>query len=206
MLAQLGTSSVRDVIASRRSARLFSSAPLSLEELSYLVWAAQGVTGTEQDATGHVTRQYRAAPSAGARYPLETYLAIRSVEGAASGLYRYLPEDHQLILIREDPQISQRIKAACYGSSTVEEAAVTFIWSATPCRTEWKYGFLAHRMIAMEAGHVCENVYLAAASCHLGICALSSYHQPLMDDLLGLDGTEEFTIYLACIGKSAEAK
>jgi SagB-type dehydrogenase family enzyme len=86
----------------------------------------------------------------------------------------------------------------------VGDAAVVFIWSAIPGRTEWKYAYLAHRMIAMEAGHVCQNLYLAAQSCGLGVCALLSYHQPQVDELLELDGIEEFTLYLACVGKAAE--
>jgi len=202
----LGVMSVRDAIAARRSARKFSDAQISLEELSYLLWATQGVTGIQQEDSGKMLLRYRAAPSAGGRYPLETYLAIQRVEGLAKGLYRYLPNEHQLVLIREDARLSEDVGTACYGIPAAKDAAVIFIWSATPNRTEWKYAYLAHRMIAMEAGHVCENLYLAAESCRIGVCALLSYHQPRLDELLGLDGVEEFTIYLACIGKSAEAE
>ena len=70
-----------------------------------------------------------------------------------------------------------------------------------PYRTEWKYTYLAHRMIAMEAGHVCENLYLAAQSCGTGCCAALSYDQPHVDELLGVDGQEEFALYVACVGK-----
>jgi SagB-type dehydrogenase family enzyme len=202
----LGALSVRDAIAARRSTRHFSDAPLSLEELAFLLWATQGITGSEHDPTSQTTRHYRAAPSAGARYPLETYLAVSRVEGVACGIYQYLPEKHQIALLREDPEIAHKIKTACYEATASGEAAVTFIWSATPRRTEWKYAYLAHRMIAMEAGHVCENLYLAAVSCHIGACALLSYHQPRLDELLELDGLEEFSIYLACVGKAADAE
>ena len=203
-LSDLGAMSVREAIAARRSARDFSQAQISLEELSFLLWATQGITGTEQNEAGEVLRRHRAAPSAGGRYPLETYLSIQRVDGIAKGLYRYLPEEHQLLLVREDAKLSGDIGAACYGSSAANGAAVVFIWSATPYRTEWKYAYLAHRMIAMEAGHVCENLYLAAESCRIGVCALLAYHQPRVDELLGLDGVDEFAIYLACVGKPAE--
>lgn len=203
-LNDLGAMSVREAIATRRSARQFSQAQISFEELSFLLWATQGVTGTEQNEAGEVLRRHRAAPSAGGRYPLETYLAVERVEGIAKGLYRYLPEEHELLVVREDAKLSGDIGAACYGSPAANGAAVTFIWSATPYRTEWKYAYLAHRMIAMEAGHVCENLYLAAETCRIGVCALLSYHQPRVDELLGLDGVDEFAIYLACVGKPAE--
>ena len=192
---------VRDAIAARRSVRDFSDAELSLEELSYLLWATQGITGEQKDEAGAVVERFRAAPSAGARYPLETYLAIHRVKGLAAGLYRYLPNDHQLLLIREDAEISAKLQAGCYGTPSVGSAAVVFVWSAVPYRTEWKYAYLAHRMIAMEAGHVCENLYLATESCGTGCCAVLSYDQPHVDALLGVDGEEEFALYVACVGK-----
>ncbi|MEI6351635.1 MAG: SagB/ThcOx family dehydrogenase [Verrucomicrobiota bacterium] len=197
----LGAMPVREAIAARRSTRDFTEAALSLEELSFLLWATQGITGIRRDEAGAVVQQFRAAPSAGARYPLETYLAIHRVEGLAPGIYRYLPGAHQLILVLEDAQISPKLQAACYGAASVGAAPVVFIWSAVPYRTEWKYTYLSHRMIAMEAGHVCENLYLAAQSCGTGCCAVLSYHQPLVDQLLGVDGQEEFALYIACIGK-----
>ena len=198
---RLGEMPVRDAIAARRSTREFSDVAMSPEELSYLLWATQGITAVQRDEAGGVVQRFRAAPSAGARYPLETYLAIRRVHGVAAGVYRYLPNDHQLVLVREDAQISGKLTAACYGTPSVGSAAVVFIWSAVPYRTEWKYTYLAHRMIAMEAGHVCENLCLAAESCRTGACAMLSYHQPRVDELLGVDGKDEFAIYLACVGK-----
>ena len=198
---QLGGMSVREAIANRRSTRDFNEAALSLEELSYLLWATQGVTAVQRDDSGGVVQRFRAAPSGGARFPLETYLAINRVSGLTPGLYRYLPNEHQLLLLREDPRLGAQMQAACYGMSAVGGAAVVFIWSAVPYRTEWKYTYLAHRMIAMEAGHVCENLYLAAQSCGTGCCAALSYHQPAVDGLLGLDGEEEFALYVACVGK-----
>lgn len=197
----LGDQSVRDAIAARRSTREFTDAPLSLETLSYLLWATQGVTAVQRDDNGAIVQRFRAAPSGGARYPLETYLAIRSVTGLAPGLYRYRPDEHELLLLREDADLSRTLMSACYGTASVGSAAAVFIWAAVPARTEWKYTYLAHRMIAMEAGHVCENLYLAAQSCGTGVCALLSYDQPRLDELLGVDGNEEFGLYVACVGQ-----
>lgn len=203
---QLGGMPVREAIAARRSTREFTDAALSLEELSFLLWATQGITGVQRDEAGTVVQRFRAAPSGGARYPLETYLAIQRVSGLAPGLYRYLPNEHELLLVREDAQISAKVQAACYGTPSVGKAALVFVWAAVPYRTEWKYTYLAHRMIAMEAGHVCENLYLAAESCGTGCCALLSYHQPQVDALLSVDGEDEFAIYVAAVGKPADTK
>jgi SagB-type dehydrogenase family enzyme len=197
----LGDLSVRDAIAARRSTRDFTDTSLSLEELSFLLWATQGVTAVQRDDAGAIVQRFRAAPSAGARYPLETSLAVNRVSGLAPGIYRYIPNEHELVLARADEQMSSKLMAACYGAPAVGQAAVVFIWSAVPYRTEWKYTYLAHRMIAMEAGHVCENLYLAAQSCGTGVCAMLSYHQPRVDELLGVDGQDEFAIYVACVGK-----
>lgn len=197
----LGGMPLRDTIAARRSVREFSTASLSREELSFLLWATQGVTAVQRDDDGKMVQQFRAAPSAGARYPLETYLAANRVDGLAPGLYRYRPGEHELIVVREDPALPAALQAACYGQPFIGAAAAVFIWSAIPYRTEWKYAYLSHRMIAMEAGHVCENLYLAAQSCGAGACAVMAYHQPRVDELIGADGRDEFALYLACVGK-----
>ena len=197
---------LQQAIASRRSIRSFSQAPMTLEELSFLLWATQGVTAEVPGDETHEPTRLRAAPSAGGRYPLETYIAIRAVEGLDPGLYRYLPNTHQLHLVRRDSDISAGLQKACYGTPFVADAAAVLIWAAIPYRTEWKYTYTSHRMIAMEAGHVCQNLYLAATSAGLGACALCSYHQSTVDGLIGVDGHNEFAIYLACVGRPSEGK
>jgi SagB-type dehydrogenase family enzyme len=200
---KVGAMPLQQALATRRSVRSFSSAPLTLEELSFLLWAAQGVTAVQEDDAGQVVERFRTAPSAGARYPLETYVAVNRVADVAPGLYRYRPSDHQLILVREDANLASALQSACYEQPFVGEAAAVFIWSAIPYRTEWKYVYLSHRMIAMEAGHACQNLYLAAQSCGAGACAVMAYHQPRVDELIGADGQDEFALYLACAGKPA---
>ncbi|MBL7075947.1 MAG: SagB/ThcOx family dehydrogenase [Kiritimatiellae bacterium] len=197
----LGQMPLKDVVTQRRSHRTFAATPLTLEELSFLLWCTQGVAKVDRDAEGRIVNQYRTVPSGGARHPFETYLLLNRVEGLTPGVYRFLPHEHALIQIREDKALAPKIKAACYGQAAPPQAAVVFVWTAVPYRTEWRYGPIAHRMIAIEAGHVCQNLYLAAESIGAGACAMLAYNQVKMDALLGVDGKEEFAIYIAPVGK-----
>jgi len=199
----LGDLPVKDAIARRRSRRAFSSRPLPLGHLAFLLWAAQGVTGQESGEDGAPLRCFRAAPSGGARYPLETFVAVRNVADVESGLYRYMPETHQLLALRPDPEIGGRMRHACYGDPMPEEASAMVVWAAVPERTEWKYGCIAHKMIAIEAGHACQNLHLAAESLPAAVCPILAYHQPAVDEIIEADPADIFTIYLAAIGLPA---
>ncbi len=193
----LGDLPLREAIAERRSRRLFSQGHLTLEELSFLLWATQGVEKVIRDGIA----SFRTVPSAGARHPFETYLSVHRVEGLSPGLYRYLPLDHKLALLREDPGLPGKIAEAALGQRFVGEAAVVFAWAAIPYRTEWRYSIRSHKVIAIDAGHVCQNLYLACEAIKAGTCAVGAYSQKAMDALLGVDGKEEFTVYLAPVGK-----
>ncbi|MDD2600764.1 MAG: SagB/ThcOx family dehydrogenase [Kiritimatiellae bacterium] len=197
----VGSMSVREAIRERRSRRDYSDALFSLEELSYLLWATQGISKLERDEDGELLAQYRTVPSGGAKHPFESYLLINRVAGVAPGLYRYLPIEHQLLVIREGAELGTQVTAACYGQSFIGEAAVTFIWAAIPYRSEWKYGSIAEKIVALDMGHLCQNLYLAVESIQAGMCAVMGYNQARMDALLGLDGENEFVIYLAASGK-----
>lgn len=199
---QLGSTPLREALASRRSCRDYSPASLELRELSFLLWSTQGVTG--HSAESGEPLPLRAAPSAGGRYPLETYIAANRIDGLETGLYRYRPLGHDLLALRLDPDLPARLQTACYGDAMVAQAAAVFIFSAIPYRMEWKYAYLAHRMIALEAGHACQNLCLAAESMGAGACPILAYHQPAMDHLIEADGEDEFTVYLASLGKRAE--
>ena len=143
----------------------------------------------------------RTVPSAGCRHPLETYLAVLRVETLAPGIYRYLPLDHALVPERAPDHLKERITAAARGQRFAGEAAVTFIWTAIAARTEWRYAEASYKVIALDAGHVCQNLYLACEAIGAGTCAIAAYNQDLADDLIGVDGNEEFTVYLAPVGK-----
>jgi SagB-type dehydrogenase family enzyme len=176
---------------------------LSNEELSFLLWATQGVSEIVKNEKGETTHHLRTVPSGGARHPFETYLVLNRVQGVQPGIYRFLPAAHKLLLVRRAEGLSQSMAAACYGQKHVREAAVVFVWAAVPYRTEWRYGYIAHRMIAMEAGHVCQNLYLAAESIGAGTCAVLGYDQVRLDTLIGVDGKHEFAVYVAPVGKRA---
>lgn len=182
-----------DLIGQRRSRRKFSAAPISLEELSFLLWATQG---KPKDS-----KVLRTVPSAGARHPFETYLIVNRVEGVEPGLYRYLPLNHKMVFLRADPEFPAKVADACSGQDFVGASAVVFAWTAIPYRTEWRYSILSHKMIAMDAGHVCQNLYLASEAIGGGACGVGAYNHQKMDALLGVDGEDEFTVYLAPVGK-----
>ena len=185
-----------EVIGSRKSHRVYLKQSLSLEELAYLLWCTQGLRG--KVFNGHA---YRNVPSAGCRHALETYLAIFNVDELDSGMYRYLPISHQLVFEFSDDMLSEKMIIASLGQSYPGKSAVTFIWVAIPYRMEWRYGLAAHKVIALDAGHVCQNLYLACESIDAGTCAIAAYDQEELDELLGLDGEEEFAIYIASVGK-----
>jgi SagB-type dehydrogenase family enzyme len=187
-----------DVLRRRRSVRRFADAPLSLEELAFLLWGTQGVTGKGAGAPS-----LRTVPSAGARHAFETYLYCRKVGTLPEGIYRYLPLSHSLLFEFAEANLPDRIAEACLGQRFVGRGAVAFFWSVVPHRMEWRYGAAAHRVLPMDAGHVCQNLYLCAEAIGAGTCAVAAYDQEAVDALLRLDGTEEFVIYLAPVGRRA---
>lgn len=195
-LARLGGLSVGEAILRRESVRGYTAAPLTLDELSALLWATQGV----REVLGP-SCALRTVPSAGARHAFETYLAVNRVESLPPGLYRYLPFDGQLAQLAVDSRIASKTALACLGQSFVASAAVTFLWTALPLRMEWRYGLAAHKVIALDAGHVAQNLYLACTAIAAGTCAIAAYDQDQCDRLLGVDGEEEFTTYIAPVGK-----
>ena len=187
-------------LANRESRRSFTTGTLSLDELSFLLWSSQGVRKVLHEAA-----VLRTVPSAGCRHPFETYLAVVRVAGLESGIYRYLPLDHSLVLLREIVNLPALLCAASHGQSFAGQAAVTFIWTAIPARSEWRYAEASYKVIALDAGHVCQNLYLACEAIGAGTCAIAAYNQSLVDDLLGVDGDEEFGVYLAPVGKVVSA-
>jgi len=182
----------------RRSRRRFSEQPLTLAELSLLLWASQGIdsVGPDRCAT------FRPVPSAGARHAFETYILANRVAGLTEGIYRYLPLTHELLLTAEmSDDVSRRLTAATFGQKFVAQGAAVFVWSCLPYRGEWRYQHEAHKNMLLDAGHVCQNLYQAAEAIEFGTCAIAAYDQDAMDSLLGLDGDGEFVVYLAPVGK-----
>ena len=192
----ISTIDLISAIQNRSSHRQFTADPLSLDEVSFLLWATQGIRKKANGAT-----VLRTVPSAGCRHALETYLCVLHVAGLEPGIYRYLPVEHQLLVVSRAPGLAKKLTAAALNQSFVGKAPMTFIWTTIPYRMEWRYDIAAHKVIALDAGHVCQNLYLASAAINTGTCAVAAYHQQMMDDLLGVDGENEFTLYLAPVGK-----
>ncbi|NLE76848.1 MAG: SagB/ThcOx family dehydrogenase [Chloroflexi bacterium] len=191
----VGTMSLRQAIGQRSSHRRYSPEPLSLEELSFLLWATQGV----RDRAGVAV--LRNVPSAGNRHPLESYVAALRVSEVTPGLYRYLPLDHELVWVRSADGLGAELASACNRQAFVQEAAAVFVWTAVPYRSEWRHSFFAHKLIAVDAGHVGQNLYLAGEAVGVGTCAIAAYNQAALDAALGVDGTEEFALYVAAVGR-----
>jgi SagB-type dehydrogenase family enzyme len=143
----------------------------------------------------------RTVPSGGARHALETYLSVHRVDGLDAGLYRYLALEHKLCVVATGDGYAQKAREACFGAKFVEQSAVAFVWTVVPYRMEWRYGKGSDRVLAMDAGHVCQNLYLAAESMGCGTCAIAAYDQEAMDELVGVDGESEFTLYVAPVGR-----
>jgi SagB-type dehydrogenase family enzyme len=140
-------------------------------------------------------------PSAGARHSFETYLLVIKVEGVDPGLYRYLPLEHELVFLGEIDNMEMEVSLACFGQQFVGAGAATFIWTTIPYRMEWRYGPLAHRVILIDVGHVCQNLYLACEAIGAGTCGVAAYDQQEVDELIGVDGVDEFAVYLAPVGR-----
>jgi SagB-type dehydrogenase family enzyme len=192
----IGTVDITAAIAGRQSVRQFTQEALTLDELSYLLWASQGIRAVASPSTA-----FRTVPSAGCRHSFETYICAMNVAGTVRGIYRYLPVEHQLLLVSEVPDLGPRIARAALGQPFVGRAAATFVWTTLPYRMEWRYGLAAHKVIAIDIGHVCQNLYLACAAIKAGACAVAAYDQQAMDELLAVDGKDEFALYLAPVGK-----
>ena len=188
--------SVEVAITQRKSRRSYAKDTINLEELSFLLWATQGLRGKRS-----AVRNYRTVPSAGCRHALETYIAAFRVEGISKAIYRYLPMSHQLVEVVKHENLEGLLIKAALGQSFAGKSAVTFIWTTIPARMEWRYGKASYKVIALDAGHVCQNLYLACEVIGAGTCAIAAYDQEFADSVLGIDGVEEFTIYMAPVGK-----
>lgn len=193
----LTNNSLLDILQNRESHRAYNMESLSLKELSFLLWATQGV----KDIKGNNYATLRPVPSAGARHPFETYIAVNRVEGLKSGIYRYIALSHKLILVEYKENMEETLSELTLEQKFVGKSAVTFMWSVIPYRSEWRYNISAHKPMLLDAGHICQNLYLACEAIGCGTCAIASYNQEEIDRFLGIDGEDEFVVYVAPVGK-----
>lgn len=182
-----------DVIKRRQSTRSFTNKPLSLAELSFLLWASTGVQRREH---GY---EFRTAPSAGALYPIETYIVANDVEGLEKALYHYSIAAHVL----EEVQVGDFAKEIAHSALDQEllaKAPVALIWTAVFERAKWKYSQRAYRYVYLDAGHIAQNLALAATSIGLGSCQIGAFFDDEVNQILGVDGMAESVIYLSAVG------
>lgn len=188
----------------RESRRQYADEPLSLLELSFLLWSTQGV----RRFAGHKNPvTFRNVPSAGSRHTFETYLFINHVYGLDKGIYHYLPEKHELEIWDDRTDYDEDLIRSLCGQTFAANAPVLFAWSSIPYRMEWRYGLKSAKYLLIDAGHVCENLYLACEALGLGTCAIGAYDQDHFDELLGFtpgpsaEQDYQCVVYAAPVGK-----
>jgi len=183
-----------EVMRTRRSVRAYTRDSISLEALSQILWATQGITASIGD------HRLRTVPSAGALYPIETYLLINRVAGLEPGLYHYDVESHQLDILKLG-DYSREVRAGALDQQIAERASVVFIWSAIFQRSKWKYLQRAYRYIFLDAAHIAQNLALAVEGLGLGSCQIGAIYDDYLNELMGFDISEESVIYLSSVGK-----
>ncbi len=185
--------SLEEAIKKRRSVRNYSSKPLTLSQLSQLLFSSQGITGKLYD------QPLRTTPSAGALYPVEIYVFVNDVEGLTRGIYHYAVLSHSLELIKPG-NFKKEITDAGLKQEMMGDADVTFVLSAIFDRVRHKYGERGFRYVYMEAGHISQNIYLQAVSLGLGSVCVGAFLDEEVNRLIGIDGKNEAAIYLHAVG------
>lgn len=189
------------LIRDRRSARIYTGEDMSLLQLSFLLWATQGV----KKLRGKKYATIRTVPCGGARHEFETYLLVRNIRGLCPGAYHYLPLEHALEFLHPVEDLEGAISESLCGQTWAAKANVVFYWSMVPYRAEWRYGIYAHRVALIDAGHIGQNLYLACTGLNLGTCAIGAFQDHVCNRLFELDGEEEYIVYTAPVGTVRES-
>jgi SagB-type dehydrogenase family enzyme len=184
------------LIQQRKSHRVYKNESISLDQLSFLLWTTQGI----KEIRGNNYATIRPVPSGGARHSFETYLAVLNVEGLEKGIYHYLPMEHSIEFIAKVDNMENIISDSLCEQKFAAKSAVVFYYSAVPYRSEWRYLTESHKVMLIDAGHVMQNLYLSCGAIGCGTCAIAAFNQEIADNLLKLDGKEEFVIYAAPVG------
>ncbi len=182
--------SVEEALMKRRSVRDYTGEPLTLSEVSQLLWAAQGIT----DAKG-----FRTAPSAGALYPLEVYVVVGDVQNLAQGVYRYEPEQHELVKTMDGDRRAQ-LAGAALGQAWIKKGAIVIVFTAIYERTTQKYGNRGIRYVHIEAGHAAQNLCLQATALDLGTVTVGAFHDDQVKESLNLSGDKQ-PLYILPVGR-----
>ena len=191
----IGTSSLEEALHKRRSVRTFGDRPVTIDEVSQLIWAAHGITGTGG---------LRTAPSAGALYPLELYVVAGNVNGLPPGIYKYRPKNHELLSVAGGDRRNDLCSAAL-GQSSIKRAAAVLVVTAVYGRTTSKYGERGIRYVHMESGHAAQNVYLQTVPLGLGTVAIGAFRDEEVKRVLNLQDMET-PLYILPIGRRAVSR
>lgn len=203
-LTALKTGDIRKCIAGRMSARSFGNEPITPAELSFLLWAAQGVREFVSDSLHRHHAVKKMVPSAGSRHPYETYISARHVDGLSEGIYRYIGSKHSLVLEKQMNDLGAKISKAAIGQTFCGKAPLFFLWSVIPYRTIWRYGLpRSIKAMLLDGGHIGQNLHLACEALGLGTCMIGAYDQVYTDGLFGLDGKNELAVYMAPVGRTS---
>lgn len=184
------------LLRDRRSARIYTKESMSVAQLSFLLWATQGV----KKLRGKSYATLRTVPSGGARHAFETYLIVRQVEGLEPGAYHYLPMEHALEFLHPVENLEDTISDTLDDQTWAAKANVVFYWAMVAYRAEWRYGVFAHRVALIDAGHVGQNLYLACTGLGLGTCGIGAFRHERCNEVFGLDGEGEYVVYTAPVG------
>lgn len=189
-----GTMSVEEALWNRRSNRSYRKQPLSLEEISQLLWAGQGIT--KRSSGG------RTAPSAGALYPIELFLVVLEGTDPEPGIYHYDPQEHQLVVL-DSGDFQEDIQELTFEQGTAHEAPVILFLSANPRKLEEKYGNRSERYSLIEAGHIAQNVLLQATALNLHAVTIGAIHYESGQELFHLED-QELPVYVLPVGHPPE--
>ena len=185
-----------DAINHRVSVRAYSKTPISLDDLSYILWCTQGVKEvTTRPAT------LRTVPSAGARHCFEPYVLVNNVEGLKRGLYRFLAVEHKLQEVDLTEGINEKVVKACMDQRFMLNAAIALILTVDRYRMMWRYTERGYRYMHLDAGHVMQNLYLCAESIDSGVCAIAAFYDDELNEALSIDGVDHFAVYVGVLGK-----
>lgn len=188
------------LIRDRRSSRVYTQENISLAQLSFMLWATQGI----KSIRGKAYATIRTVPCGGARHEFETYLIIRNVEGVKPGVYHYLPMEHALEFLKELPNLEESISISLCEQNWACKASVVFYWALDAYRVEWRYGIYAHRTALIDTGHLGQNLYLACTGLGLGCCGVAAFKHEYCNELFGLDGENEYVVYTMPVGTVRE--
>ena len=189
---------ITPLLQNRRALRKYMMEPMSFEELAFILWASQGITGKSANYS------FRTTPSGGALYPVETYFSANLVEDLDPGIYHFDVEKFALDRICEGDQ-AEAVAKACMNQKFMAQSAVTFLWTAVFRRSMSKYGNRGLRYILLDAGHICQNTLIAAEATGCGGCPVAAFYDDEVNDLLEINGDDETILYAASVGKKIVA-